>query len=102
MSQNSTLFRPGLLLAPLLALSACASVPGPDAPPLDVRGAEVSSRTMDNGDTVQEYRIGGQLRMVKVTPPRGPSYYLYDRDGDGHFDNDRNAVSPVYWKIYSW
>ena len=102
MSQKSALFRPGLLLAPLLALSACASLPGPDQPPMDVRGAEVSTRTMDNGDTVQEYRIGGQLRMVKVTPPRGPSYYLYDRDGDGHFDSDRNAVAPVYWKIYSW
>ena len=41
-------------------------------------------------------------RGLEVTPPRGPSYYLYDRDGDGHFDNDRNAVAPVYWKIYSW
>ena len=35
MSRKPALLRPGLLLAPLLALSACASVPGPDAPPLD-------------------------------------------------------------------
>lgn len=102
MSPRTTVFRSAPLLAALLALSACASLPGPDKAPMDVRGAEVSTRTMDNGDTVQEYRIGGQLRMVKVTPPRGPSYYLYDRDGDGRFDNDRNAVAPVYWKIYSW
>ena len=103
MSRKPALLRPGLLLAPLLALSACASVPGPDAPPLDVRGAEVSSRTMDNGDTVQEYRIGGQLRMVKVTPPRGPSYYLYDRDGDGALDrDDAERLPQTYWKLFSW
>lgn len=91
-----------LVLVPLLVLAGCASVGDAGAPPVDVRGAEVSSKTLENGDTVQEYRVGGQLRMVKVTPARGAPYYLYDRNGDGRMDNDRDGVSPVYWKLYSW
>jgi hypothetical protein len=35
--------------------------------PVDVKGADVSKRTMDNGDVIEEYRVSGQLRMVKVT-----------------------------------
>ena len=45
--------------------------------------ADVTSKAMDNGDTVEEYRVGGVLRMVKVTPARGAPFYMYDRDGDG-------------------
>ncbi|MDV3470119.1 DUF2782 domain-containing protein [Stenotrophomonas sp. C3(2023)] len=91
-----------LMLASLLLLAGCATTGGADAPPVDVRGAEVAERTMDNGDMVQEYRVSGQLRMVKVTPSRGAPYYLYDRNGDGRMDNDKDSVSPVYWKLYSW
>jgi len=89
-----------LLLAGLLALAGCASTGG--MPPVDVAGAEVASKTLDNGDTVEEYRVGGQLRMVKVTPSRGAPFYMYDRNGDGHMDSDKDGVSPVYWKLYSW
>lgn len=91
-----------LLLAALLALAGCASTGGAGAPPVDVSGADISRRTLDNGDTIEEYRVSGQLRMVKVTPSRGPAYYMYDRNGDGRMDNDKDGVSPVYWKLYSW
>ena len=92
-----------LLLVPLLVLAGCASTGGglSDAP-IDVSGADVARRVMENGDTVEEYRISGQLRMVRVVPVRGAPYYLYDRNGDGRMDNDRDGVSPVYWKLYSW
>lgn len=88
-----------LLLAPVLLLAGCASTGGA---PLQLRDADVSSKTLGNGDRIDEYRVAGQLRMVKVTPSRGATFYLYDRDGDGHFDNDREGVAPVYWKLYSW
>ncbi|MCD7099885.1 DUF2782 domain-containing protein [Stenotrophomonas sp. MMGLT7] len=91
-----------LMLIPLLMLAGCASTGGLGAPPVDVSGADVATRTMDNGDTVEEYRVAGQLRMVKVTPSRGAPYYLYDKNGDGRMDNDKDGVSPVYWKLYSW
>ena len=91
-----------LLLFSLLVLAGCASIGGLGDAPVDVRGADVAKRTQDNGDTVEEYRISGQLRMVKVIPARGAPYYIYDRNGDGRMDSDKDGVSPVYWKLYSW
>lgn len=91
-----------LMLAGLLLLAGCATTGGAGSPPVDVTGAEVAKRTLDNGDTVEEYRVGGQLRMVKVSPSKGPAYYMYDRNGDGRMDSDKDGVSPVYWKLYSW
>jgi hypothetical protein len=86
-------------LGAVLSLAGCATTGGA---PVDVAGADVASRTMDNGDVVEEYRVGGQLRMVKITPPRGPAYYLYDRDGDGSLDRDRDDVPATYWKLFQW
>ena len=44
--------------------------------------------------------------MVKVTPSRGPAYYLMDENGDGRLDKSKGAgekdISPVYWKLYGW
>ena len=90
-----------LLLIPLLALSGCATL-GAGSPPVDVKGADVTRKAMDNGDTIEEYRVGGTLRMVKVTPARGAPFYMYDRDGDGRMDSDKDGTKPVYWKLYSW
>ncbi|MCS4236513.1 DUF2782 domain-containing protein [Stenotrophomonas rhizophila] len=89
-----------LLLVGLLALAGCATSGG--MPPVDVSGADVTNKTLANGDTIDEYRVGGQLRMVKVTPAQGAPYYMYDRNGDGRMDSDKDGVSPVYWKLYSW
>ena len=91
-----------LLLISLLALAGCASTAtAPDAP-IDVSGAEVARHTAENGDVIEEYRIQGQLRMVKVTPVRGAPYYMYDRNGDGRMDSGKNGIPQVYWKLYSW
>ncbi|MGE8233776.1 MAG: DUF2782 domain-containing protein [Stenotrophomonas sp.] len=90
-----------LLLIPLLALAGCATL-GAGSPPVDVKGADVTRKAMDNGDTIEEYRVGGTLRMVKVTPARGAPFYMYDRDGDGRMDSDKDGTKPVYWKLYSW
>ncbi|MGH8053727.1 MAG: DUF2782 domain-containing protein [Stenotrophomonas sp.] len=89
-----------LLLIPLLALAGCATTGG--GAPVDVKGADVTRKAMDNGDTIEEYRVGGTLRMVKVTPARGAPFYMYDRDGDGRMDSDKDGTKPVYWKLYSW
>ena len=92
--------RLSLLLAPILLLAGCATT---GAPPLNLPNAEIADKTMDNGDRVEEYRVGGQLRMVKITPARGAPYYLYDKNGDGHFSNSGGKdPAPVYWKLYSW
>ncbi len=57
-------------------------------------------------ERVEEYRINGQLYMVKITPAKGPSYYLMDSDGDGSLDSRRGELDPKllvpHWTIFRW
>lgn len=39
------------------------------------------------GETVEEYRINGQLYMMKITPAHGVPYYLHKEDQDGGWVN---------------
>jgi hypothetical protein len=98
---KSRILFPALLLA--LALAGCATTQADaDLPPVDVTGAEVATRTEANGDVIEEYRVGSQLRMVKVTPARGPAYYLYDKNGDGSLEAEQKQMPATYWKLFSW
>ncbi|MCG9053395.1 DUF2782 domain-containing protein [Laribacter hongkongensis] len=90
--------RPSLLalsLAALVALPAMAAQPALAADPAGLPPPPVN--LIDDGSTVEpdvtirkdgdnrieEYRVHGKLYAVKVTPPVGPAYYLYDPDGSG-------------------
>ena len=56
-------------------------------------------------DTVEEYRIGGRLYMIKVTPAHGVPYYMIDRLGDGKFvrdDTQGSNVRPPMWVIFTF
>lgn len=56
-------------------------------------------------DTVEEYRVGGKLYMLKVTPAHGVSYYLIDEKGDGRMtrqDSFDSGIRPPMWVIHSW
>ena len=93
-----------LALAPLLLLlSACATM-GTGDPTAGLEDADVTRRTLDGGDLVEEYRIAGQLRVVKVTPLRGPTYYLVDSNGDGTLDSSEGEgpISPVQYTLFEW
>ena len=89
-----------LAFALALLLAGCAT-PGERAPQ-PPQGAIETTRTEANGDVVSEYRVAGQLRMVKVTPARGPAYYLYDKNGDGRITPEDGEAPAVYWKLFSW
>ena len=93
-------FKHGVLAAALaLALGACATMGGePEIP----EGAVENTRTESNGDVVTEYRVGTQLRLVKVVPARGPTYYLYDRNGDGIVDDPDDRTPMTYNKLFEW
>ena len=82
-----------------LALSACATVPPEDM----LANAEPLTRTEANGDVITEYRVAGALKMVKVVPFRGATYYIYDRNGDG-IVNDADAKNGpmTYYKLFQW
>ena len=56
---------------------------------------------------IEEYRLDGQIYMVKITPKGGIPYYYIDTDGDGKLELDidqraMNPVQPVYWKVKEW
>lgn len=55
---------------------------------------------------IDEFRINGQLYMIRVTPKKGPSYYLVDSDGDGNLESHRNELSPNLlipsWVLKRW
>ncbi len=56
-------------------------------------------------DLVEEYRLGGKLYMIKVTPPHGKPYYLVDNIGDGKFvrqDNYDSGIRPPMWVIFTF
>lgn len=65
---------------------------------------QVTTRT-EGEQTIQEYRIGGKLYMMRVTPAHGRPYILVDHKGDGQFarqDNLDSGVRVPQWVILEW
>ena len=66
---------------------------------------EVSIIKRDDS-VVHEYRMNGQLYMIKVIPSIGYPYYLFDSNGDGTLDARRDNLDPGLvvpsWMIYRW
>lgn len=61
--------------------------------------------TKETGDTIEEYRAGGRLYMIKVIPRHGKPYYLVDDRGDGRFSRQESldsGVRPPQWVIHSF
>jgi len=92
---------PALLLPLLLAVGACASMP--EDPGFDIpAGAAEHTRTESNGDQITEYRVDGQVRVIRVQPPRGPAYYLYERNGAIVSTRPGDDPPQTYFKLFSW
>lgn len=65
---------------------------------------EVTIVETDRG-TVHEYRVNGQLYMVKIVPRVGEPYYMLDTNGDGEMDareDDIHNVATPQWVLFSW
>ena len=59
--------------------------------------------TKEKVRTVEEYRVGGRLYMIKIIPKIGKPYYLVDDRGDGKFsrqDSLDSGVRPPQWVIH--
>lgn len=80
--------------------------PPPPPPPLNSgESPDEPQVTITKNDewTVEEFRMGGWLYMVKITPKVGPPYYLVDDRGDGRFsrqDSLDSGVRPPRWIIH--
>lgn len=105
------------LLLALLATPAMAEETLADAPPPPPLPNEGSYGEMEEGmepqvtikkrghEVVEEYRMNGQLYMIKITPSKGLPYYLVDSDGDGSLETRRNSLDDpevVKWRIFTW
>lgn len=92
-----------LPIALLMLLAACATDMGDAAgmPPIPADATE-AVRTEANGDVITEYRVAGQVRVVKVQPPRGPAYYLYDRDGQIISTREGDNSPQTYFRLFEW
>ncbi len=55
--------------------------------------------TTQGADRREEYRVRGQLYMIKVIPAHGKPYYLIDNEGSGQFSRSDFAPSV---KIPMW
>ncbi|MBV8680671.1 MAG: DUF2782 domain-containing protein [Aquitalea sp.] len=97
-----------LALLALLPLSAAwaetppapATVPPPPTISDEAGTAEPEVRIIQRGDDkIEEYRLNGQLYMVKVTPAVGFPYYLMDEEGNGNMkqvDPNRRIIIPQW------
>ena len=86
--------------------------PGPDVTP---RASQPFSADPDlepqvtiirrDAETLEEVRIGGELKFVKVTPLHGKPYYLIP-DGNGHTYVRRESLDTSLkvpmWVLFSW
>ena len=63
-------------------------------------------RIIRKKDTViEEYRVNGQLRFIKITPSSGVAYYMADTDGDGILETRENDLDnpPINrWILLEW
>ncbi|MFM9913357.1 MAG: DUF2782 domain-containing protein [Methylophilaceae bacterium] len=100
-----------LLLTPLFALSAppppnLEELPEPPPAPAgydeSVDAPEITILKKGE-DTVEEYRIGGELYMQKVTPSHGVPYYLVKQSIDGGWakmDGPGDRIAVPQWVIF--
>lgn len=83
-------------------------IPEPPPPPPGAQAdgiePEVTVRNR-SGDRYEEYRVNGQLYMIKITPRVGKPYYLVSKERNGKFerfnDLDKGFVIPQ-WVLLSW
>lgn len=104
-------FSLSLLVSSLQAEPEFADAPEPPDLPDPVESGEAIEPEVTiiqrEDARIEEYRVNGQLYMVKVMPNVGPSYYLLDRDGDGHLESNLNEIHKAseivpQWVLFRW
>ena len=107
-------------VAAVLFSAVAAAQPAPPPPPLPAEGASAAPQPFAGdpalepqvtiirreNETVEEVRIGGELRFVRVTPLHGKPYFLVPDGNGGQFIRrntlDTTAVKVPMWMLLSW
>lgn len=115
--QRSGLVLGALLLAPIFVFADAHEAidqeyTAPESPvlPDPVESGEVLEPqvTIIHKDdaTITEYRVNGNLYLVKIVPAVGQPYYLIDKDGDGRMESRTNDIyedmAVPQWVLFSW
>lgn len=96
------------LLCAVWLLLVVPGIAGADETPARAADAPEPEVTIiqSDGKRIEEYRVNGQLYMIKVTPRKGPPYYLVDSDGDGLLETRRNDLASdmltPQWILFRW
>ena len=78
--------------------------PEPETAPPDEEEVQVTIIRRKDA-VIEEYRVNGVLKAVKVTPSVGEPYYLVDTDGNGHMERRLSMSDGLLipsWVIHSW
>lgn len=101
-----------LLILAGVSFSAFAVAPPPNLEPLeDVAPPTITNKDekepeitviKKNGETIEEYRINGQLYMMKITPAHGVPYYMHKEDQEGGWvmDGPTQPLIIPKWTIF--
>jgi hypothetical protein len=97
------------LTACVASAAVCLAEPSPSTLDLRVTDADLSPAVTlreDANRTTEEYRINGNLYMVKISPSVGAPYYLVDQDGSGDMALHRGGsdvdINIPQWALLSW
>lgn len=98
-----------LLLSPAVFAEENLEVPPPPTEVLEEEGKHLPEPEVTiikrKDATIEEFRVNGQLRYAKITPSKGPAYYMVDTDGDGLLDSRHNDLRnpPIQqWILFEW
>ncbi|WP_036266246.1 DUF2782 domain-containing protein [Methylobacillus glycogenes] len=91
------------LLLPLIAFAAdipkdLEPLPEAPPPPAGMEGENPEPEvtiTKKGADTIEEYRINGELYMMKVTPATGVPYYLTKDDQNAGWARSEGVGAPI-------
>ena len=97
-------FYPALFLLIFLAARVLASELDLSLRPSDI---EPSIKLQEHENRVtEEYRVNGNLYMIKITPSGVPSYYLVDDTGTGDMELRRGPAGRDFkiprWTLLTW
>ncbi len=100
-----------LLILPLLLINSqliAADLDLPLPPTMEKeRALEPDVKIIKGNDkTLYEYRLRGELYLVKVVPAVGKPYYMVDSDGNGSLDSQTSELDPRLlvptWILFRW
>ncbi|MDC9725400.1 MAG: DUF2782 domain-containing protein [Gammaproteobacteria bacterium] len=95
-----------IMSANVFAAGDIAQPPVLPEPLMDGESIEPEINIIQKEDRkIEEYRVNGQLYMIKVTPTIGAPYYFMDTDGDGSLESQQHELSGHLvpnWVLLEW